>query len=802
MGVIDRTLGILNAEPGLSLAYDPPVEGFRDGSFVELSQSGLHPNIVEYLQAHFSSGLFQHQHEAVEAVFGGSNTVVATRTSSGKSLIYSLPVLDALVRDNNATAMFLFPQKALANDQHLKLGKMASEIKGIAPLVESNPLLISRYDGSTPPEKRKPIRDKGQVILTNPDMLHLGMMQFHQSNWERFFSNLKLVAIDECHEYRGVFGTNVGYILRRLRQLCDMYGSNPRFVATSATVQSPEEHMKHLTGLDFHCVGPDRDSSRQGSRKFWIVRGEDHFYDTGRKLAKALAEAGLTVLVFCPSRISAERMISRTVKAEEIESSYVRVYRSGLSPKQREEIEQGLRTKDIRLVFSTSALELGIDIGEIDVVLCVGLPHTMMSLWQRAGRAARGGREGATIFVPADTPIDTYYANHPDELFARDNEPLVLNLQNRRISSQHYACAVQEHGGDETSINTEVLGPEIAKVQELRAAGKLNNDIFYCTDPHIEVNIRSGGERSFKLLVDDEEIGEIDHFHLLRECYTNAIYRHGGKSFRVHNVLYGKKLIRLKREFSRNDTSPHIQRKIRLKNQFRVADYEAIRIATATLDVTEFLVTVSEKDPAGNVVMSWQGSSGMRQYRLPTEGLMLSFSKPFWSDLAPTLGSKPDAAMYAVERLIASLFPTISGPCDTQDFSSGVDRLGTGENAIFLYDTVYDGVDLTSVAFDHISELIAKSLERVGSCECPTDEGCFQCIANPLADEKASKSATQILLSAIQKVLSNRTPVVHETERDLDAVFLDEAPLVCSECGHHLPSGSKFCFECGTKVEL
>lgn len=190
MGVIDKTLEILKAEPGLSLTYDPPFEAPRDGVFVELSESSLHPNVLNYLKARFPSGLFRHQHEAVEAVLGGSNTVVATRTSSGKSLIYSLPVFDALIRDHDATAMFLFPQKALANDQHLKLREMSSQIKGIAPILEANQLLISRYDGSTPQEKRKPIRDSGQVILTNPDMLHLGMMQYHQANWERSFGSV------------------------------------------------------------------------------------------------------------------------------------------------------------------------------------------------------------------------------------------------------------------------------------------------------------------------------------------------------------------------------------------------------------------------------------------------------------------------------------------------------------------------------------------------------------------------------------------------------------------------------------
>ncbi|MFG0333359.1 MAG: helicase-related protein, partial [Maioricimonas sp. JB049] len=280
----------------------------------------------------------------------------------------------------------------------------------------------------------------------------------------------------------------------------------------------PQSHMEKLTGLSFTTIGQEHDGSRQGRRKFWMVRSEDHFYDAGRRLAKALADRGLTVLAFCPSRVAAERMFVRTVRQEDIESSFVRVYRSGLSPEQREEIEQGLRTRDVRLVFSTSALELGIDIGEIDVVVCIGLPHTMMSLWQRAGRSARGGREGATVFLPADTPIDGYYSNHPEELFGRDHEPLVLDLQNQRIACQQYACAIQEFGRDDSQLDFEALGAELETVRKARVAGQLDGDIFYHSEPHVEVNVRSGGERSYKLVTgDDVEIGEIDYFHLLRE---------------------------------------------------------------------------------------------------------------------------------------------------------------------------------------------------------------------------------------------------------------------------------------------
>ena len=241
--------------------------------------------------------------------------------------------------------------------------------------------------------------------------------------------------------------------------MCQRYGSSPTFIATSATVQSPQEHMERLTGLSFACVGYDEDGSSQGERKFWMVRPEEHPHDAGRKITLALAEAGLTVITFSPSRTAAERMIARSGRDNmDSEPPFVRVYRAGLTSMEREEIERGLRDRTVRAVFSTSALELGIDIGAVDVVVCVGLPSTMMSLWQRAGRAGRAGKQGAVILIPGQTPIDAYHSAHPERLFDRNHAPLVLNLSNQHVLHQHYACAVKE-AVDETRLDTARLEP-------------------------------------------------------------------------------------------------------------------------------------------------------------------------------------------------------------------------------------------------------------------------------------------------------------------------------------------------------
>ena len=392
--VISTVTRLLADTPGLSVCHDPPADPARPGAFDPIP-TGLHPELAACLARAYPGGLYRHQRAALDHILAGRHTVVATRTSSGKSLIYSVPVLNGILTDPDATALFLFPQKALANDQLQRLAALADSCPTLAALRAANPHLVARYDGATADAAKPAIRTQARILLTNTDMLHYAVLAWHDRHWQRFLGKLKCVVVDECHEYRGMFGTNVSYLFRRLRALCRRYGSSPTFVATSATVADPAAHLERLTGLPFACVGPDADGSRQGARKFWLVQSRqsppDHSYDVGRKLTLAMAEAGLSVLCFTTSRKATEQMSARS-GGDKADPPFVRPYRAGLLPEEREEIETGLKNGTVRAVFATSALELGIDIGALDAVVCVGLPTTMMSLWQRAGRAGGPSR--------------------------------------------------------------------------------------------------------------------------------------------------------------------------------------------------------------------------------------------------------------------------------------------------------------------------------------------------------------------------------------------------------------------------
>lgn len=803
LSIIDRIASVISKADGTTIHHDPLAQEPASGVYESAQSLALNPDAQAFLDGRFPNGLYQHQHQAITQILAGRNTVVATRTSSGKSLIFALPVLNQLCTTPKATSLFLYPQKALANDQLLKLNEFADSIPAVSALMKNRSHFISRYDGATPQDLRGRIRDEVQVVLTNPDMLHHAMLQHHDRHWASYFSNLTHVVIDECHEYRGIFGTNVAHILRRLRQVCSLHGSDPTFIATSATIHEPQSHMERLTGLDFTCIGSEADGSKQGRRKFWMASGTEHYYDYGRKLAFKLAEEGLTVLAFCPGRMAAERMMARLLSHHDDDLPHVRVYRAGLSAAEREEIELGLRDKSVRLVFSTSALELGIDIGEVDAVVCIGLPNSMMSLWQRAGRAARAGKDGGIVLIPGDTPIDTYYANHPEELFQKDNEPLVLNTANRRVVCQHYACATTEVGGDEDALDTEILGDECSEIKQARTEGKMDLEVFYRADPHMQVNIRSIGEGNYKLVVgkDDEVIGEIDEFHLLREACRNAIYRHGGKAFRVRDVIRGRRKVLLEREYSWNETKAFINKKIRLKRRHNVADYPGLMLATVNIDVTEFLLSVTEKDRSGKVINTWNGNLGMPTHTLPTEGTLLRIRPSLWNELVSQLGAQfARSAFQSCERLLRGLFPAVSGPCDLQDFSSASEIDSDGSASIYLYDMVYDGVGLTVCAMDRMSDLIAKAIERLEQCECNSDEGCFKCVANPLSNDSASKQATRQMLVRFREELMC-TPRC--TRNEVESITHESpATHACSACESTVRNGERFCSNCGEKQPL
>lgn len=799
--VIGSVAEAIGAQDDLRIHHQGDLEKEVPGRFVSAESLDLPSELKEEVDSRYPDGLFRHQHLSIESILAGQHTVVSTTTSSGKSLIHLLPILKRLIEDPKATVLLVYPQKALANDQLLKIRDLASKIPSLREEMRRNEYLISRFDGATDKEIRNDIKENARVVLTNPEMLHLSILQYHSPRWSRLLENLSHVVIDECHEYRGIFGTNVSYIFRRLRQLCSDCSSSPLFIATSATVNNPGVHLENLTGVEFQEIGPEEDGSVRGRKKLWILSGEQHVYDEARKLGVNLAREGLSTLVFSQSRVAAERMLASLRKKGGELPAYVRVYRAGLSAEEREDIERGLRAGDVRLVFTTSALELGIDIGALDAVICAGFPASQMSLLQRAGRVGRQGREGAFILIPASIPIDSYYAANPKELLERESEGLSLHLENNRVLYQQYACAKKEAGGDSADLDFEIFGESMERVHKDRESGKIDDSVFYLNDPHMQVNIRGGGGQPYKIVCGNSQIGDIGEFHLLREAYRNAVYLHGGRRYRVREVFQNDRKVICVKEFSGKRTTAIISTNILRKRLGVIKSYPNLCLATAAIDVTQLIVNVVETDRGGKKTNEWKGTSGMPACTMPTEGIWIELRSKIWSALCSRLGHQvAAAALDSCVRLLRSLFPVKAGLCDSQDYSVTSEVCKDGTAGIYLYDQVYDGVGLTTDCFDQMEELLSLCLSHLNACCCKGDEGCLSCIANPVEDDaRTSKRATGRIIEEVIKEISLNDPNVDGDPSALRGTIVPQT-LECPACDGQVMLSSKFCSNCGERM--
>jgi DEAD/DEAH box helicase domain-containing protein len=502
------------------------------------------------------SALYSHQSQAWNHVRAGKNIVLATGTASGKTLAYNLPVLAALLENPEARALYLFPTKALTQDQLSNLHSLQSQIANLKSAI---------YDGDTPTRDRPSVRKNARILLTNPDMLHTGILP-HHTKWAEFFRNLRFIIIDELHTYRGVFGSHVANVIRRLKRVAAFYGASPQFILTSATIGNPKELAEKLVEAPVALI--DEDGSSRGERHFLIYNPPIVDEALGLR-ASALLEsvrltqdalgAGMQNVVFARSRRSVEIILTYL---QEIASSVedfstlpkgngggaeeVRGYRSGYLPSQRREIELGLRDGSVKTVVATNALELGIDIGGLGVALLVGYPGTISSTWQQAGRAGRGEAPAAALLVASSLPLDQYLAHHPEYFFGRSPELGLIDPDHLLILLEHLRCAMFElpfeagerFGGQDVQEYLQVL---VSNEQAHRSGDKY----FWMADqyPAAEISLRSASPGNILIQTAEHQprtIGEIDLASAFWMVHPNAIYMHEGQQFFVHELDFEK----------------------------------------------------------------------------------------------------------------------------------------------------------------------------------------------------------------------------------------------------------------------
>jgi DEAD/DEAH box helicase domain-containing protein len=535
-----------HGEPGSpvrAVHHQPAAEG----SFAAIPPA-VDPRLRAALEKRGIARLYSHQAEAFEAIESGRNVAVVTPTASGKTLCYNLPVLNLLLGDPNARAMYLFPTKALAEDQ---LHELQAAVDGMG-----SDLRVFTYDGDTPQDARKAIRQRANVALTNPDMLHSGILP-HHTRWARYFENLRYIVIDELHYYRGVYGSHLANLLRRLKRVCEFYGSHPRFICCSATIANPRELAEALVEEPFELV--ERNGAPRGE-KFFIFYNPPvvnrqlgirrSYINESRRVALEFIERDLQTLVFANNRLAAEVLVTYLKDACDrgpLPGESVRGYRGGYLPRERREIERKLRDGAIRAVVATNALELGIDIGSLDAVVMAGYPGTIASTWQRAGRAGRRLGTSAAVMVASSAPLDQYMVEHPGYFFGRSPEHAYVNPENLEILLAHVKCAAfelplrdgEKFGRHETGELCRYL-EEAGFLHHSAGAWHWMSDSY----PADAVSLRSVTSDNFVVVDTTGEpkvIAEVSFPAALTSLHEKAIYLHEARQYHVERFDYAER---------------------------------------------------------------------------------------------------------------------------------------------------------------------------------------------------------------------------------------------------------------------
>src|SRR5688500_4840780 len=691
----------------------------------------LHPALEEALGRAGIGELYSHQAEAFDAAMQGP-VIVTTGTASGKSLAFNLPVLDTLARDRRARALYLYPTKALAQDQARKLHELR------APFLKH-----AIYDGDTPKEERRAIRGRSNLILTNPDMLHVGVMPNH-AKWGDVLANLAWIVVDEAHVYRGVFGSHVANVLRRLRRLARAYGTEPRFVLTSATIANPVELAERLTGLDLTLV--DRDGAPHAERQ--VVMWNPPLVDEdagirGSALSEAaqllaeLMQAEVRTICFLKSRRGVE-LIQRFTKLRLEDAGRgdlaerIAPYRAGYTPTQRREIERRLAEGELLAVVATDALELGIDVGDLDAAICVTFPGTVASLRQMWGRAGRRDT-GLALYVAGDDALDQFFCRHPDEFLDRPVEQAILDHESEEIHMQHLVAAAYELPLSADDADT--LGPRWeAYAERLVAHGRLRERGGRYTPrtdefPAGRISLRSAGVDSVAVVESDggELIGSVEIGRAHSTIHPGAVYLHLGQSYEVEELdLRGRRA--LVRPFSGDwYTQPTKETETWIEEVLDRRTAYGVELSFGVVSVTEQVVAFQKKRVADHEVLD------LLPVNLPEQQFV---TQALWYEVPDAL-LKTDfplevllGSLHAAEHTQIAVLPLIA-MCDRWDIGglSTNSHPQTARPTVFIYDGHAGGVGITRIGFRMFETLVDDARRLID--ECPCRLGCPSCIQSP-----------------------------------------------------------------------
>ena len=690
---------------------------------------GIDSRLPQALNRHGVHQLYTHQAECFEAAQAGEDYVVVTPTASGKTLCYNLPVLAQILKNEDARALYLFPTKALSADQVSELYELIEQLQ-----VD---IKTYTYDGDTPAAARRAVRQAGHVVVTNPDMLHSGILPQH-TKWVKLFENLQYIVIDEIHTYRGVFGSNLANVIRRLLRLCEFYGSHPRFILCSATIQNPKELAETLIGRPVRLI--NNNGAPAGEKHYIFYNPPVVNQQLGirkgvlpetRKIASMLVHNGVQSIVFAKSRLQVEvltRQLKELVSDPIGNSGKVRGYRGGYLPNERREIEKGLRTGNIQAVVSTNALELGIDIGALEACVLCGYPGTIASTWQQSGRAGRRNGVAVTIMVASSSALDQFIVTHPDYFFEQPAENALLNPDNLYILLSHFKCAAYELPfKDGETLGNAAGGDEMLDfLSESNILRHVGDTYHWMAEefPASEMSLRTAMTENY-LIMDITDpahprmVGEMDRFTVPMLLHENAIYMHEGQTYQVEQLDFDacKAFIR------KVNVDYYTDADLNVSLSLLDIEKEEQDAALGEVKVTA-LVKIFKKmrfDNGENV--------GFGPVRLPETEM---HTTAMWQTVPDHIAAKYEkddlqSGMLGVANLMRILSPLYL-MCSPRDIavSYQVKCPFTGKPTLILYDNCPGGVGLAEKAFRMRKILLDHALMLLKDCACP--QGCPSCV--------------------------------------------------------------------------
>ncbi|MCZ6779946.1 MAG: DEAD/DEAH box helicase [Acidobacteria bacterium] len=688
--------------------------------------SWIDPRLRAALKRQGIEKLYSHQAQALRLAHGGRDVLAVTPTASGKSLIYLLPILQGCLEDPARRAILIYPFKALEQDQRDAIRELTGDLGPGAPS-------LAIYDGDTPVQERKRIRaNPPNLLITNPDMLHLGLLAYH-AEWSSLLSNLAYLVVDELHVYRGIFGCHMAHVLRRLQRVCAGHGSRPQLFASSATVANPQELGQLLTGRDFALIDSCGAPRQIRHLMFFNPALRMSPYTAAAHLFSEAVLAGHRTIAFTKARRITELIHSWVLQGHPELSGRISSYRAGYLPEERRAIEQRLFRGEITGVISTSALELGVDIGGLDLCLLIGYPGSIVSTWQRMGRTGRGSRESAAILVALPDALDQYFMSHPDQFRARGYEPVVLDPANPEVARAHLICAGAEQ--PITPDDRELYGDEIyGMLPELERTHALVRDAteerWYALRrrPQRLLSLRSTGQ-AFRIQTPPGRlVGTVDPVRAYFECHPGAIYLHQGQAYKVRTMDHDARKVTVERADVDYYTEALADKQTEILEEF-----ESRSIETMTLHVGRIRVTEQVTGYARRRLFS-QERLGEETLDLPpvqfeTVGLWMALPQAL-TTLATSRGHHFMGSIHAVEHCAISLAPLYAA-CDRGDLGGISYPLNpqVGSAAIFIYDGHPGGIGLSRRTYAALEDLLRQTLETLRGCPC--EEGCPSCIHSP-----------------------------------------------------------------------